>query len=183
MNNRIPWDKYFMALAKLAAIRSGCNSRPTGAVIVLGKRVIATGYNGSLPGQPQCTDNGPKYCHRRSLKVDDKGDKKYQECPAIHAEQNALNQITSLGGLGDLSGAKVYCTLQPCIMCLKNISSVGIQSVFYEMKYHSDDKERDDYWFRKAKEYKVKYKQIELTNDDLQKIYKVLIGNTSQRRL
>jgi len=77
---RIHWDQYFMALAKLAAMRSGCNSRPTGAVIVKGNRVIATGYNGTIAGMPQCTDCGSSYCRRREVKQDDKGTGKYLEC-------------------------------------------------------------------------------------------------------
>ena len=62
---RPPWDEYFMLLAKIVALRSGCNSRPTGAIIVKDKRILATGYNGPMPGAWHCTDHGPNYCFRR----------------------------------------------------------------------------------------------------------------------
>lgn len=51
---RPDWDEYFMLVAKLAAVRSTCNSRPQGAVIVRDKRVITTGYNGALPDRSHC---------------------------------------------------------------------------------------------------------------------------------
>jgi len=54
MTIRPTWDEYFMLQAKLAASRSTCNSRPQGAVLVRDNRVLATGYNGALPGQEHC---------------------------------------------------------------------------------------------------------------------------------
>ena len=60
---RPSWDAYFLALAKLAASRSTCLSRPTGCVIIRDKQVLSTGYNGSMPGVPHCSDEG--VCYRR----------------------------------------------------------------------------------------------------------------------
>lgn len=180
--NRLPWNKYFMALAKLAAVRSGCNSRPTGAVIVSGRRVVATGYNGSIPGEPQCTDKGPLFCLRRSIGRDDTGPNKYQDCPGIHAEQNAIDQIAEFGGIG-LRGSVLYCTLFPCIHCLKNIKRVGIIKVYYELIYQSDDEERDRYWLKKAEEYKLETEEIRLTGYDMKRIWKIMARCTSERRL
>ncbi len=45
-----------MLIAKLVSTRSTCNSRPTGAVLVKDKQILATGYNGSMPGAPHCSD-------------------------------------------------------------------------------------------------------------------------------
>ncbi|MGD9156847.1 MAG: deaminase [Desulfobacteraceae bacterium] len=180
--NRLPWNKYFMALAKLAAVRSGCNSRPTGAVIVSGRRVVATGYNGSMPGEPQCTDKGPKFCLRRELGRDDSGIKKYQDCPSIHAEQNAINQIAEFGGIG-LRGSVLYCTLFPCIHCLKNIKRVGITKIYYELIYQSDDEERDRYWLKKAEEYKLETEEIHFTHSEINQIKRIIMSFTSDRRL
>jgi dCMP deaminase len=179
---RLDWNKYFMAMAKLAATRSGCNSRPTGAVIVKHNRIISTGYNGTLPGQKQCTDHGTNFCLRRFGKVDDKGENKYQECPSIHAEQNAINQLAKNGG-SNLENAHIFCTLFPCIFCLKNIASVGIKTVFYEIPYESDDPSRDEYWKKKCKEYKISTFQVKLTNTELNIIYQSVFNETSTRRL
>lgn len=181
MKTRLDWDKYYMLQAKIVAIRSGCNSRPIGAVIVKDKRIIATGYNGTLPGQTQCTDRGENFCLRRSLKVDDLGEKKYQECPSIHAEQNAINQIAFNGGVS-LYGASIYCTVFPCIFCLKNISSVGVKKIYYELIYESDDKERDSFWIKKASELRLETKQISLSKEDKKIIIPYIKNITSIRR-
>ena len=175
---RISWDEYFMSIAKLTALRSGCNSRPTGAVIVKNKRIISTGYNGSLPGKEQCIDKGEKYCRRRSITNNDLGENKYQECPSIHAEQNAINQTALLGGVS-LQDAIIYCTLFPCIYCLKNIASVGIKKIVYELGYHSNDTERDNYWFEEAKQ-NFELKQIYISQETTIQNFKTV---TSYRRL
>ena len=186
---RLPWDFYFMAQAKLAAARSGCNSRPTGAVIVRDRRVIATGYNGNLPGKPQCLDQGEKFCLRRSIGRDDSGDKKYQDCPSVHAEQNAINQVAALGG-SSLRGTIMYCTLAPCIYCLKNIVSVGIAEVVFELEYKSDDPARDYYWANLSSASGVKLRHFEPLSvfNDTDSLYreivrKILLKPTSTRRL
>jgi dCMP deaminase len=82
-----------MMLAKLAASRSTCLSRPTGAVVVEDKQVLATGYNGSLPGQPHCMDEG--VCFRRSLKWPEAI--KYDMCRSSHAEANAIARCKERG--------------------------------------------------------------------------------------
>ena len=71
---RPPWDEYFLLIAKLASTRSTCNSRLTGAVLVKDKQILATGYNGSMPGgAPHCTNrtmpDGSTSCHRRPLQI------------------------------------------------------------------------------------------------------------------
>lgn len=184
--NRFKWNEYFMLLAKIAALRSGCNSRPTGAVIVKNKRVIATGYNGTLPGKKQCTDNGADFCYRRSIGNSDFGTQKYRDCPSIHAEANALDQILKYGPvIGDknLHEYSIYCTLYPCIHCLKRIASAGIKTVFYELKYESDDPERDKSWVKKAEEWEIKTYPLTLGHDEYQDIYDRIFTSTSERKL
>jgi len=48
---RPSWDEYFMLIAKLVSTGSTCNSRPTGAVLVKDRQILATGYNGSISGE------------------------------------------------------------------------------------------------------------------------------------
>ena len=50
---RPSWDEYFMLQAELAKLRSNCMTRKVGAVIVRDHRQIATGYNGTPPGELQ----------------------------------------------------------------------------------------------------------------------------------
>jgi dCMP deaminase len=171
-----------MALAKLASMRSGCNSRPTGAVIVVNNKVIATGYNGSLPGQPQCTDNGPDFCYRRSVRKDDSTAKKYIDCRALHAEQNALNQLCGSGSY-DLSDAIIYSTLFPCKFCLQNLISVGIRQIRFELDYESSNKDWDDSIYKIWKENDIVIRGIQLTDDNKAEVLKTMASTTSERRL
>lgn len=127
-------------LAKLAASRSTCLSRPTGAVVVKDKQVVTTGYNGSLPGQAHCMDEG--VCFRRSLQWPEAV--KYDMCRSAHAEANAIALAAKKGM--SLEGATIYCTLEPCITCAKLIVMSGITRVVYEHPYDSPIPERDQYW-------------------------------------
>jgi dCMP deaminase len=56
IDKRVSWDEYFMQQCDLVASRSTCDRKHVGAVIVKDKRIVATGYNGSLPGTPHCSD-------------------------------------------------------------------------------------------------------------------------------
>lgn len=55
------WDQYFMQLASLAAQRSNCMKRRVGCVLVQGKRVISTGYNGTPRKLRNCNEGGCEY--------------------------------------------------------------------------------------------------------------------------
>ena len=135
-----------MLIAKLVSTRSTCNSRPTGAVLVKDRQILATGYNGSMPGAPHCIDqtmaDGSPYCHRRALKIADVD--KYNYCRASHAEANAIAQAARYGVA--IKGATLYVTLQPCFVCLKLLATAQIKRVYFELAYESEDAARDDFW-------------------------------------
>lgn len=117
---RPSWDEYFMELAQVVAKRSTCNRRSVGAVLVRDKRILTTGYNGSPPGLPHCTEAG-------CLMVDN-------HCVrAIHAEQNAIIQA-ALHGI-DLRGATCYVTSSPCVHCSKMLIAAGVKRVVYLDSY------------------------------------------------
>ena len=73
---RPDWNEYFMMIAKMVSSRSSCLSRPVGAVIVRDNHILATGYNGSIPGQDHCTDDG--VCFRRQISAPEMD--KYNYC-------------------------------------------------------------------------------------------------------
>ncbi len=177
---RPDWHEYFMLLAKIVALRSGCNSRPTGAVIVKDKRILATGYNGPMPGAWHCTDKGPGYCFRREKGIPDID--KYNFCRASHAEANAIAQAAKFGI--SVEGASIYCTLAPCYVCLKLIASAGIKEVYYEYDYESRDFERDAFWKEAIKEARLKvFKQVKVSEETLKLLEEILPYPTSKRRL
>lgn len=56
---RPSWDDYFFDMARLVAKRATCPRASIGVVLVDDRhRVISTGFNGALPGDPHCTDVG-----------------------------------------------------------------------------------------------------------------------------
>ncbi|MGC8658496.1 MAG: deoxycytidylate deaminase [Desulfomonilaceae bacterium] len=140
--NRPTWHEYFMMLAKLVSVRSTCNSRKIGAVIVRNNRILATGYNGAVHGAPHCSDKGPNFCLRRSIGAHDA--EKYNYCLSSHAEVNALNQAARFGI--SLEKATLYCTLEPCNWCFKQLIQAGIREIYYETPYDSKNKDFDLFW-------------------------------------
>ncbi len=140
--NRPNWHEYFMMLAKLVSVRSTCNSRKVGAVIVRHNRILATGYNGAVHGAPHCIDRGPDFCMRRSIGAHDAD--KYNYCISSHAEVNAIDQAARFGI--PLEGAVLYCTLEPCNWCFKQLIQAGIREIYYEHVYESKNKEFDVFW-------------------------------------
>lgn len=123
---RPSFDEYFMAIARLAAARSTCPRRHVGAVVVVDKMVVSTGYNGSLPGCPHCDDVG---CE---LVINAQGQTSCVR--TVHAETNALLQAAKRG-VATL-GSVIYCTDSPCFACFKNIAVAGVKEIVYERPYH-----------------------------------------------
>jgi dCMP deaminase len=119
-DTRPSWDEYFMRIAKEVATRATCPRRSVGAVIVLDRRILTTGYNGAPHGLAHCTEVGCKivdgHCQR-----------------ALHAEQNAILQA-ALNGVST-RGATMYVTCQPCNACAKMIINAGIERVVFEGDY------------------------------------------------
>ena len=55
---RPEWDSYFMKIAYAVSERSTCDRAFVGCVLVLEKRILTTGFNGSPMGQPHCDEAG-----------------------------------------------------------------------------------------------------------------------------
>ena len=122
MAHRPSWDDYFMDITQRVATRSTCLRRQVGAVIVLDKRILATGYNGAPRGLPHCEETG---CLREKLGIP--SGQRYEICRGLHAEQNAIIQA-ALHGVS-VAGGTIYVTHQPCITCAKMIINAGLQRV------------------------------------------------------
>jgi dCMP deaminase len=167
-----------MLLAKLVSVRSTCNSRKIGAVIVRGNRILSTGYNGAVHGAPHCIDRGPDFCLRRSIGAHDAD--KYNYCLSSHAEVNAIDQAARFGI--PLEGAVVYCTLEPCNWCFKQLIQAGIREIYYERAYDSQNKDFDQYW-RKIMEshdgIRV-FEQVSVSKEAMELVLQVLLGSSER---
>lgn len=130
MNDRLSWDHYFMQFARTAAERGTCSRARVGAVIVMDRNIVATGYNGAPAGLPHCTDVG---CLEYTVTNPfDQSEDRF--CwRTIHAEINAITQAAKNGV--SIRGAQIYVTHSPCFHCCKTILNSGIYQIVYEKPY------------------------------------------------
>lgn len=122
----ISWDQYFMAVAKLSAMRSKDPHTQVGCCIVnANNRIVSLGYNGFPIG---CSDDEFSWDRQN---INTLNTKYWYVC---HAEINAI--INASGR--DLHGCKLYVTLFPCNECAKAIIQAGINEVIYEQNLYPD---------------------------------------------
>ncbi len=120
--DRPSWDEYFLEIARVVASRSTCLRRKVGAVLVLQRRILSTGYNGTPTGLAHCADVG---CLREQLHVP--SGERHELCRGLHAEQNAIIQA-AIHGVA-VKGASLYCTHFPCVVCAKMLVNAGIRHI------------------------------------------------------
>ncbi|MCX8158813.1 MAG: deaminase [Candidatus Pacearchaeota archaeon] len=132
-NKRLLWDEFFMFHALLASFRSSCLHLHNGAVIIMNKRIIASGYNGAPPGIQNCLKRG---CRKEEQKIEFQ-EKDRGVCRGTHAEMNALSQISRWNLEHNPA---IYTIYEPCNSCLKAILGSGIGRIIYLIEY-SEKKE------------------------------------------
>ena len=118
--DRISWDEYFSEFAILTSKRSPCKRLQVGCILVKDSRVIATGYNGFLPGSSHT-----------SIVRDN------HEMATVHSEQNAVADCAKRGVT--IQGATAYITHYPCINCFKILVASGVESIKYLEDYKNDE--------------------------------------------
>ncbi len=124
-----------MSIAEVVSRRSTCLRRNVGAVIVSGKRILATGYNGAPSGLEHCDRQG---CFRLEQNIP--SGERHELCKGLHAEQNAIIQAALYGV--SIRGGAIYCTHHPCVVCAKMLVNAGVHKVII----------RDDYPDKLSKE-------------------------------
>jgi dCMP deaminase len=129
--DRLSNDEYFMRLAHLIKMRSSCIRNQVGAVLIKNKRIIATGYNGAPKGIEHCFTRG---CLREQLKVP--SGERHELCIGVHAEQNAVIQSAVFGT--SVSGAMIYSTHFPCVVCARMLINAEISEIVYDQGYPDD---------------------------------------------
>jgi dCMP deaminase len=138
------WDSYFHSICETVASKSPCLSRKIGAILVLDKSIISTGYNGPPRGIPHCgkerwiaDDNLRKgilvlnnierrfhtECPRKILGYE--SGTHMELCPAQHAEENCVSNAARLGV--SVFGSTLYMNcIIPCKNCLGTLINAGI---------------------------------------------------------
>ena len=152
------WEEYFMSTAYIASLRSTCGSRRVGAVIVSGlesgqRKVLATGYNGNPPGDNHCFEGGcPRFQARKEGKIQSGDYTDEFPCYAIHAEANALYQMSKQGISTD--GCVLFTTTFPCRQCAEKILGTGIKKIYYTEGYP------DEFSASYLTKYGIEFEQI-----------------------
>ena len=150
------WEEYFMAVAKLTAMRSKDPNTQVGACIVgTDNRILSVGYNGAPNGFDD--DKFPWAREGNPL------DTKYLY--VCHAERNAI--LNFKGSRRDLENAVIYVDLFPCNECAKEIIQSGIKEVVYlSDKYaNTDSVKASKLMFKSAG---VQLKQLEPTHSKVE---------------
>lgn len=111
-------NDFAVAVASAAANLSTCAKLHVGAVLMRDGSILATGYNGAPRGRPHCNERDPLASHHE-----------WSELNEIHAEMNCIACAVRNGT--NITGAWLYITHAPCLMCAKLIVAVGITRVIY----------------------------------------------------
>lgn len=125
MTNRMSWEKYFMEITELVASRSTCDRAFVGCVLVnSSNRIVSTGYNGSVSGNPHCDDAGHTMRDGHCIAT-------------IHAEMNALLYCAKEGI--SVKDCTAYVTHFPCLNCTKALIQAGINKIYFKNDYRIDE--------------------------------------------
>ncbi|MBN2983264.1 MULTISPECIES: deoxycytidylate deaminase [Cohnella] len=155
---RKDWDTYFMDIAFMVSTRSRCPRRHVGAVLVQGKKLLGTAYNGAPMGVPDCSEAGCMIVEEFEPAPGGGTESmvKKQRCiRTIHAEQNLLLFTDRI----DREGSTVYVTDQPCWTCANMLANSGIKEIVYRRPYAKDHDKvsalmaRKGLVFRRIEEY------------------------------
>lgn len=112
-----------MAIAHAVATRATCNRKHVGCVLVVERRIIATGYNGSIAGLPHCDEVGHDMHEGHCVRT-------------THAEVNAIVQAARSGV--STRNADVFVNTFPCWPCFKVLAGAGVGRVFFDDAYRED---------------------------------------------
>ncbi|NJD23113.1 MAG: dCMP deaminase [Melioribacter sp.] len=151
MNNsnikRPSWDEYFLKVAMLVSERATCPRMHCGCVLVRDRQILSTGYNGSIPGDKHCEDDGCIIVDNHCIRT-------------IHAEMNAILQCSSHGI--STHGSTAYITNMPCTNCSKALITSGIKEIVIFSDYHDTLAEE---FFKKAN---VNIKRLSMPNKNIE---------------
>jgi dCMP deaminase len=155
------YHDYFMGIAMAVRRRANCLGNRVGAVIVLDRRIVATGYNGTPENMENCLDGGCKRCANREKHPSGTG---YDLCICVHAEQNALLAAARFGIA--VAGATLYSTMRPCFGCTKEMLQAKINEVYFLHDWaHPDAGEQAEYTRLQAR-FPGGIKRLELKDPD-----------------
>lgn len=126
MEERLSWDEYFLEISKAVSLRGDCTRSQVGAVLVSrDHRIISSGYNGTVPGNPGCLEGA---CPRGKLSYEElPAESDYGNCISTHAERNAILWANP----SQRQRSTLYVTRRPCVGCKELLLAVGVERVVW----------------------------------------------------
>lgn len=119
--------KIFLEMCDTFSKLSKCVSKHVCSLIVKDDRIISSGINGTRSGFKNCNDIFDPN------NFDRKKHHEFSKLYEIHSEINAIMDAAKRGCT--INGATIYCNLEPCEECMKNISNSGIKTLIFKNKY------------------------------------------------
>ena len=134
-------DKCYIQMTKTVAQLSKAVRKKVGCVLVTPENVMLSSYNGTPSGWDNCCED---------VHTSEPFEYLVTREDVIHAELNAINFAAKHGI--SLDGATLYCSLQPCMQCSKNLPAVGIKRIVFDTFYDRVDNFSDqvEYLARKG---------------------------------
>lgn len=114
---RISRKELMLSISRLLGQRGTCPRARVGCVIEKDGRILSTGYNGSLPGDPHCDEIGCEMVDGHCVRT-------------VHAEANAIC-FAARHGIS-IAGATLYVTGWfggACHRCTKLAFAAGVKEI------------------------------------------------------
>lgn len=162
MTNTLPEPhEYFMGIAMAVRRRANCIGNRVGAIIVLDRRIVATGYNGTPENMENCLDGG---CHRCANRAKYPSGTGYDLCICVHAEQNALLAAARFGI--PVANAALYSTMRPCFGCTKEMLQAKISAVYFLHDWSHPDADKQAEYARLQARFPDGIKRLDLDDSE-----------------
>ena len=152
---------YFMGIAMAVRARADCSGNRVGALLVVDRRIVSTGYNGTPENMPNCSEGGCFRCEQRDRFPSGTG---YDLCICVHAEQNALLAAARFGI--SVAGAALYSTMRPCFGCTKELLQAKVAKVYYLHDWTHPNAEHQAEYERLQSRFPGGIRRIDLPDPD-----------------
>lgn len=133
------WGDTWFTVAETIAKRSLCHTQVGAVITTKDNRPVSVGYNGPPKGFHHMDYTCKSWCDRTI-----NSGLSYDDCPSLHAEQNALMTADKTA----FTGGRIYITSHICGTCAKLIANSGLHHVFVnDTSRENYDKRNSGKWY------------------------------------
>lgn len=143
--HRHDWHDTWFNVAEAIMKRSLCKTQVSAVIVDENNRLVSSGYNGPPKGFPHLNRSCELWCPRSQ----NRDASSYDDCPALHAEQNALLIVDR----SSYANGSIYVTSHLCFTCAKLIANSGLKNVYVNdenVENYTKRNSKDGYEFLRA---------------------------------